>query len=462
MKTQAHFDNIQIEIAKQLNLARYSVIIAVAWFTDNVLFDSLLTLCTHGVNVQLLILNDEINNQSGIKYEELQTSGGKLWKVNNQVNLMHNKFCVIDEKIVINGSYNWTNKAKYNHESITIIEDVDIALQFSDEFNLLIRRYFGLKSNHSILDYSKICIRLEILKKLIKLEDIDDFNVQIKKLRMLVPESDVNENVAQINEILDYCFCKNYSEVVNLIDKFTQRFKTLTVYVDAEIMAMRLELKVLELQVSSLEDERIEIDKMLYIFNSRHNQELGDLITKLLYLRKERLKSNATNDEKTRNQAEEAENDYRKYKENINEEIDEEIIKLSEEELIEIKTKYRKASKLCHPDVVDEIYKSLAQDTFKELQKAYETNDLRKISDILSNLEKGVFLNKSERISEKAEIKSQLLLMRLKRDELEKELIHLKNSEIFITVKKIENWDDYFTNLKRKFETEIVEMNQLL
>jgi phosphatidylserine/phosphatidylglycerophosphate/cardiolipin synthase-like enzyme len=101
MKTQAYFENIQIEITRQLNLARYSVIIAVAWFTDSELFNLLLELSSRGVNVQLLILNDEINNQSGIKYEELQTSGGKLWKVNNQVNLMHNKFCVIDEQIVI-------------------------------------------------------------------------------------------------------------------------------------------------------------------------------------------------------------------------------------------------------------------------------------------------------------------------------------------------------------------------
>ena len=29
---------------------------------------------------------------------------------------MHNKFCIIDKSIVINGSYNWTRKAKNNFE----------------------------------------------------------------------------------------------------------------------------------------------------------------------------------------------------------------------------------------------------------------------------------------------------------------------------------------------------------
>lgn len=461
MKTQAYFENIQIEISRQLSLARHSVIIAVAWFTDSELFNLLLEQSSRGVNVQLLIVNDEINNQSGIKYEELLTSGGKLWKVNNQVNLMHNKFCVIDEQVVINGSYNWTNKAKYNHESITVIEDTDIALQFLAEFNGLTRKYFGTDSNHSMLDYTKICIRLEIIKELIRLEDIEDFNVQIKKLRMQVPESDINENISQINEILDYCFCKNYSAAVHYIEKFTQRFKTLTVFVDAEIMAMRLELKVLELQVSSLEDERIEIDKLLYTYNIRHDQELGDLVSKLLYLRKERLKSNALKDDKIKEEAEAAEKEYHEYKESIIENKDESITKLSDEELTEIKTKYRKASKLCHPDVVAEQYKDLAHDVFQVLQKSYEINDLSKVSEILTNLEKGIFFTKSEIISKKEEIKRQLMQLRFKRDELEKELNLMKKSEIFNTIRKIENWDDYFSDLKRKLETEIIEMTQL-
>jgi len=36
---------------------------------------------------------------------------------------MHNKFCVIDSKTVVTGSYNWTKKAQSNYENITIIKD---------------------------------------------------------------------------------------------------------------------------------------------------------------------------------------------------------------------------------------------------------------------------------------------------------------------------------------------------
>ena len=40
----------------------------------------------------------------------------------NKGSLMHNKYAVIDENIVITGSFNWTNKAvNVNHENIVII-----------------------------------------------------------------------------------------------------------------------------------------------------------------------------------------------------------------------------------------------------------------------------------------------------------------------------------------------------
>ena len=48
--------------------------------------------------------------------------------------LMHHKFCVIDLKKVIHGSYNWTNKAQYNNETISLIENKTMAEEFAMEF----------------------------------------------------------------------------------------------------------------------------------------------------------------------------------------------------------------------------------------------------------------------------------------------------------------------------------------
>ena len=49
---------------------------------------------------------------------------------------MHNKFCVIDGKHVITGSYNWTHRAKSNDENITVFSDnPEIASRFLKEFD---------------------------------------------------------------------------------------------------------------------------------------------------------------------------------------------------------------------------------------------------------------------------------------------------------------------------------------
>ena len=49
-------------------------------------------------------------------------------------NIMHNKYCIIDSKIIINGSYNWTKKANYNNETITINESKELAEKFLKNF----------------------------------------------------------------------------------------------------------------------------------------------------------------------------------------------------------------------------------------------------------------------------------------------------------------------------------------
>lgn len=457
MQTQAYFENIQEQIKHELRIAKRSVVIAVAWFTDKELFGLICRLANQGINVQLLLMNDDINNQCGIQYELLQNAGGKLWKIGNGNNdtLMHNKFCVIDEQVVINGSYNWTNKAKQNHESITVIQDAELAYQFVKEFDLLVKNYFGINNVHTDLDYAKICIHLEILKNQILLEDIEEIKLRVNKLRKLIPIGDENEYIGLINKILDYAFCENYGESVPLINEFIARFRSIMVYVDSEILAMRLELKVLELQISSLEDERIDIEKLMYSFEIRHNQELGELISKLLLLRKEKLKKEAQTDTSKQTEAEEAEKDYQSYNESLDESKNEKIQELTDEELKEIKAKYRKASKLCHPDVVDEKYKEMAKQTFQELQKAYETNDIERVSEILSNLEKGFYTNKSEKENEKKELLATLNQLRIKRDELEKTLVNIKTADTYKTVSEITDWDNYFENIKKQLEDEI-------
>lgn len=138
-----HFDDIQGKIATKLLNAEKQILVAVSWLTDEKLFNILCTQAENLIDVQVLILKDEINVNSNINYEKLVKSGGKLfWQENLTSSLMHNKFCIIDKKVVITGSYNWTNKAKTNFENIVIIEnESDSSNNYLKEFIRLVPKF---------------------------------------------------------------------------------------------------------------------------------------------------------------------------------------------------------------------------------------------------------------------------------------------------------------------------------
>ena len=118
-------------IAAHLSDAKSVVLVAMAYFTNNKLFDLLLKKAQQGLTVQLIIREDEINTSSGIDFEKLNIAGGEFSFIRN----LHHKFCVIDGVTVLTGSYNWTNQAEYNHEDLTIIAgDIELTVEYMVQF----------------------------------------------------------------------------------------------------------------------------------------------------------------------------------------------------------------------------------------------------------------------------------------------------------------------------------------
>lgn len=132
---EVHFEEIQGQILAELDLAKFTIWVAVAWFTDQVLFNKLIEKQRQGLNVQIVVIEDDINKNYGCSYETYF----ETYRVSKSTfeNIMHHKFCVIDLDTVINGSYNWTNKARYNKENITIDKSRALAESFAKQFILL-------------------------------------------------------------------------------------------------------------------------------------------------------------------------------------------------------------------------------------------------------------------------------------------------------------------------------------
>lgn len=136
MPVKTYFDDIQDTIISLLCEAKDEILVAVAWLTSKDLFEQLCRQAMLGTEVKVLILKDSINTSSGIDYSRLEKFGGKLyWQESFSNSLMHHKFCVIDKKTVITGSFNWTNKASQNRENITVLKnEIDSANTYIDEF----------------------------------------------------------------------------------------------------------------------------------------------------------------------------------------------------------------------------------------------------------------------------------------------------------------------------------------
>lgn len=133
IEIQVHFEEIQKQIIEELQKAKYFIWVAVAWFTDPALFRILKEKKQAGVNVQIIIMDDDINGRTGLNFEE-HFEIYRIKPAGYYKNLMHHKFCIVDLKTVIHGSYNWTVKAQYNKEHLSVEVSRELSEKYADQF----------------------------------------------------------------------------------------------------------------------------------------------------------------------------------------------------------------------------------------------------------------------------------------------------------------------------------------
>ena len=138
IEVEIHFEEIQEEILNQIEQAKFCIWIAVAWFTDKTIAKALYNKVKDGLNIRLVVIDDEINSKYGFEYEKLCETK-RVKPTGKYQNIMHHKFCIIDFRTVIHGSYNWTNKARWNKETISVDTGREIADKFSNQFIELIK-----------------------------------------------------------------------------------------------------------------------------------------------------------------------------------------------------------------------------------------------------------------------------------------------------------------------------------
>jgi hypothetical protein len=224
-------------------------------------------------------------------------------------------------------------------------------------------------------------------------------------------------------------------------------------YEDPEVVRLQGQIKILSQELADLQQAKSDIEQQIEMLHTRHHQELRPLVVELLELRRN-----------GRRKAEEPEPPPAEPKMPPTEgEAEQDAIaasgrlaRLSPAEQRAIKEMFRQASKLCHPDLVATEFKAEAGIIFIELKTAYEQYDLHRVEEILHLLERGEKLAGRPVVSRsKDKLRAEIHYLHSRLRLVGQEIEILKHSNIYKKLVNIDDWDDYFDDLKGELRRKI-------
>ncbi len=157
-KTEVYFslyDNPQKEIIKNINQAEAFINIAMYIFTDREIALPLIKARERGVKIRLYLDKEQVE----YKYSQSRflVQNGVKTRVSTNNYIMHNKFAIIDNRILFTGSYNWTFSANNrNDENLMVIDDPEIIEIFQNQFINLWTNKYSLERTRQLYKIAKV------------------------------------------------------------------------------------------------------------------------------------------------------------------------------------------------------------------------------------------------------------------------------------------------------------------
>ena len=210
-------EEILKQLQNHLTFARKSLKIAVSWFTNYSLFKQLKQMANDGIKIQMIINNDLINNGGYcLNFNELIENENVELSLVEYPHLLHHKFVIIDDDLLITGSYNWTRFSGKNYENMVIINDEGIIEQFSNEFDELVENA-EYKCIDKMPDYVKE--RPEYDRSAFKQYITEELDAQARE------SSDERDKITALKKAID--LNPKYLEKINpgVREKYQEAFK---------------------------------------------------------------------------------------------------------------------------------------------------------------------------------------------------------------------------------------------
>ncbi len=114
--------------------AQESVYFMAFSYTSDDLSSAMLSRAQVGVTVAGVFERSQYNSNTGTEFDNLRGAGLAV-RLDGNSNDMHHKVIIIDEEIVITGSYNFTASAENrNDENVLVVFNAEVAAQYLEEF----------------------------------------------------------------------------------------------------------------------------------------------------------------------------------------------------------------------------------------------------------------------------------------------------------------------------------------
>ncbi len=128
---------IKQRIIAEIQKASQNIFLAMAWFTDRDITNAIIAAKNRNVTVDI-ILSSNAQNETVKQMFKSENISIHAFETGDERGMMHHKFCLIDNRISINGSYNYSYNASNNNiENIQVSDDINTYKQLFAEFERL-------------------------------------------------------------------------------------------------------------------------------------------------------------------------------------------------------------------------------------------------------------------------------------------------------------------------------------
>ena len=447
-----HQNEVKHYLAKYLLEATQKIHLAIGWLNDEGILALLQKKAIAGVEVILILIEEEDIQKTVLeKVQKGNYRGVQVLTLEERYRerMIDHKFGVIDESIILTGSYDWGLSGS-KEDAITITKKIpSLAQGFEVEFDRLSKIKPNSKKTKKVVNPTiELLKKLEVIKTLLGIGDTDFLYLRLRGLKKYLAD----ENVALIHDTLRR---KAYEEAIPLIKDFIRYHQYFQECIEPPIDNFRREIQLLEDEIANISNEYSETEKLIHQFSLDHTASLGDLLQKILFQSKIKAEIEHNIGEGDQKTFEEAKNDYESYTKTHEASKKQKQKKLSRQEQKELKKIYRQSSLRCHPDKVVEELHAQAEEIFIELNEAYKANDLERLRTISEQLKTGHMLSKSEGITTLKKLESSFNTLNQKLKDWQEKLANLQQMPSYKTISSIDDWEVYFEETRVVLEAQL-------